>query len=59
MPTKRILLTLGEVKQLVAKKYKVNIESVDIFKEGRLAIADTKETFPVWDEGFLFQFEVK
>jgi hypothetical protein len=61
MPKKRILLTLADVKNLVAQKYKTDIEKVLVFENNTLQLEAKIGTFFVEDESFIFQidFEVK
>ncbi len=63
MPTKRILLTLGDIKEIVAKKYKTPAFGIEIFNRNSLIFedSDTQLNMPISEDTYLFQidFEAK
>ena len=57
MPTKRILLTLKDVKELIAKNY-LDYSSIDVFNHRNLLIEFEDDSVDIVDsETYLFQID--
>jgi len=59
MPTKRILLTLYDVKEMIAKKYKSHVEKIEIFEANKLQFKDCflDQHIDIYDDSYLFQYD--
>jgi hypothetical protein len=58
MPTKRMLLTLLDVKKLIAKKYKCEESYVVIFESSTLSMINVNDgPFDVGDNNYIFQVD--
>ncbi len=58
MPVKRILLTVADVKEIIAKEYKTISTKIEPFEGLSLALADVNEGYmDLKNEDFIFQVD--
>ena len=55
MPTKRLLYTIGEIKETLARRHKIPIENVSIFDDATLMADYGGGTMELKDDNFIFQ----
>ena len=58
MPTKRVLITLADIKKLILKRYKLDEDDLHIFNRRKLYISDFFDNQnEITDNHYMFQFD--